>query len=124
MASVSYRVDLNGGNPRLRLLYTVTGRDGAKQDLDEPIPLQSTCQRNGGPRWWFTCPLAVNGRACGRRAAKLYLPPGGRYFGCRVCYDLTYESCQESYQFDRAFAQLARETGFDAGLVKRALTRR
>jgi hypothetical protein len=26
---------------------------------------------------------------------KLYLPPGGRYFGCRHCYGLTYRSCQE-----------------------------
>jgi hypothetical protein len=25
----------------------------------------------------------------------LYLPPGGRYFGCRVCYRLTYRSAQE-----------------------------
>jgi len=27
---------------------------------------------------------------------KLYLPPGGKYFGCRHCYNLTYKSCQES----------------------------
>lgn len=25
---------------------------------------------------------------------KLYLPPGAQYFGCRSCYDLTYESAQ------------------------------
>ncbi len=23
------------------------------------------------------------------------MPPGGRYFGCRICYNLTYRSCQE-----------------------------
>ena len=27
--------------------------------------------------------------------AKLYLPPGSRYFGCRRCHRLTYTSCQE-----------------------------
>jgi hypothetical protein len=26
---------------------------------------------------------------------KLYLPPDGRYFGCRHCYRLTYRSVQE-----------------------------
>jgi hypothetical protein len=25
----------------------------------------------------------------------LYLPPGGRYFGCRLCHRLTYRSVQE-----------------------------
>jgi hypothetical protein len=32
---------------------------------------------------------------------KLYLPPGGKFFGCRQCYDLTYESCQRSHKYDR-----------------------
>jgi hypothetical protein len=36
----------------------------------------------------------LEGRPCNRRAGKLYLPPGGRYFGCRQCYRLTYISCQ------------------------------
>ena len=40
---------------------------------------------------WFVCPLV----GCGRRVGKLYLPPGGRYYGCRHCYRLTYESAQE-----------------------------
>ena len=31
---------------------------------------------------------------CGARVKKLYLPPGTRYFGCRRCHDLTYESVQ------------------------------
>ena len=36
----------------------------------------------GGFRWWFTCPLVVNGRECGRRVARLHL--GGKYsvVGC------------------------------------------
>jgi hypothetical protein len=27
--------------------------------------------------------------------AKVYLPLGGRYYGCRHCHGLTYTSCQE-----------------------------
>ena len=43
--------------------------------------------------------------------AKLYLPPGGRYFGSREAYGLTYTSCQESGKFDGLFRQLAADMG-------------
>jgi hypothetical protein len=56
------------------------------------LRLRVTTRDFGDARWWFICPLTVNGRACQRRARKLYLPSGGRYFGCRTCYNLTYES--------------------------------
>ena len=69
--------------------------DGRKTSFREAIPLTKTRPNFGGQRWWFICPLTVNGVACGRRVRKLYLPPGGQYFGCRNCYDLTYESAQE-----------------------------
>jgi len=32
---------------------------------------------------------------CGRRVGTLYLASGGNYFGCRHCYDLSYESRNE-----------------------------
>jgi len=66
----------------------------------------------------------VNGRGCGRRVGKLYLPPGGRYFGCRQCHDLTYTSCQESHRYDRLFGRLAADTGVDERLVKAMFSRR
>jgi hypothetical protein len=40
--------------------------------------------------------LSRNGVYCGRRVAKLYEAPGAVYFGCRHCYDLSYESRNES----------------------------
>ncbi len=57
----------------------------------------------GGFRYWFICPLTKDGVYCGNRVGKLYLPRGGRFFGCRHCYDLTYESCQTSHKHDRIF---------------------
>jgi hypothetical protein len=53
----------------------------------------------GGVRWAFLCP----GLNCGRVCRKLYLPPGGRYFLCRLCYrpPLTYTSAQEAHAHDR-----------------------
>jgi hypothetical protein len=73
------------------LQYRIT-RTGEAVDL--PIELQTTRPHLGGVRWWFTCPLAA-GRPCDRRVGKLYLPPGGKYFGCRRCHNLTYRSAQE-----------------------------
>ena len=42
---------------------------------------------------WFVCPGMVNGKRCGRREAILYGPE--KYFQCRHCYDLRYESQHE-----------------------------
>lgn len=104
----------------LRLFYKLT-RTG--EDVDYTIRLVTTCPHFGGFRWWFRCPLVLNGQPCQRRVGKLYLPPGGQYYGCRVCYNLTYESCQESHKFDRAFAELAKAIpGARPQIVKRALS--
>jgi hypothetical protein len=59
------------------------------------VDLTATRPRFGGLCWWFVCPLVVGGLGCDRRVGKLYLPPGGRYYGCRHCYGLTYTSCQQ-----------------------------
>lgn len=79
----------------LRLIYTVTNSVPETRDVDSVIPLVTTPCNFGGVRYWFICPLTVNGRECNRRVAKLYLPPSGIYFGCRHCYNLTYRSCRE-----------------------------
>jgi hypothetical protein len=89
---ICYEVDTVADRPWLRLHYTFTQ---TKEQVDYRIALTTTRPRFGGLRWWFVCPLSVNDRACGRRVGKLYLPPRGRYFGCRHCHRLTYRSAQE-----------------------------
>src|SRR5262249_33440709 len=84
-----------------------------------PARLEATPTQFGGRRWWFLCPLIARGMACNRRAGKLYLPPGAKYFGCRKCHDLTYRSCQEAHQAERLFGRL----GFDSE-VARLLSKR
>jgi len=64
------------------------------------IVLYPTKPHFGGKRYWFLCPLTHGGKPCMRKVSKLYLPTGARHFGCRHCYDLTYESAQEAHQFD------------------------
>jgi hypothetical protein len=76
----------------LRLFYTFTN---SGESVDYRVGLETTRPHFGGLRWWFRCPLSVNGLPCGRRVGKLYLPPCGHYYGCRHCHRLTYTSCQQ-----------------------------
>ena len=105
--------------------YTVTGNDDAwavtldyrwrgTEAILIPVRLEMTPTQFGGRRWWFTCPLIVGRVACRRRVGKLYLPPGGRYFGCRNCHNLTYRSAQEAHQAER----LAGRLGLDPELAQ------
>ncbi|MCH8157978.1 MAG: hypothetical protein IID18_09580 [Nitrospinae bacterium] len=100
-SSVSYRVTWDN-EPTVTLHYGL--RDN--KDVQILIRLQTTPTQFGGERWWFTCPLIVCGVACNRRVGKVYLPPGARYFGCRKCHDLSYQSCQEAHQLERLLGRL------------------
>jgi hypothetical protein len=123
--SISYDVDtLDPARPVVRLSYSLTRAEMKERDsLDYRVQLTTTRPRFGGLRWWFICPLIVGGRACNRRVGKLYLPPGGRYFGCRHCYNLTYTSCQESRKYDSLWRRLGASMGLDAATVRRAMNR-
>lgn len=115
-ASVDYFLVWDAERPILTLEYR--WRDVA--DIRVPIPLQATHPALGGLRWWFTCPLVVDGVPCNRRVGKLYLPPGARYFGCRHCHNLTYRSSQEAHQAERVAAML----GLDGGIGRLLDSRR
>jgi hypothetical protein len=123
--SVDYEVEtLPDAPPGVRLSYSWVWTATKEPDSAAyRVHLTTTRLRFGGLRWWFVCPLTVNGIPCTRRVAKLCLPPGGRYFGCRHCHGLTYTSCQESRKYDRAFRFLARDTGYDFATVKRLMGR-
>ncbi len=53
----------------------------------------------GGRRWWLGCPF------CEERKGKLYLVTKQRGWACRRCGDLTYRSCKEAHQGERALMQ-------------------
>ena len=69
----------------LRLIYSV-GPEGDKISIDELVPYTYTDTNFGGRRQWFKC------LSCNRRCRVIY---GGRYFRCRKCYDLKYETQYE-----------------------------
>ena len=65
------------------------GLGGEWENVEESVLLEWTPCNFGGEHPWFVCP----GVGCGRRVAILYGP--GKYFLCRHCYDLRYESQRE-----------------------------
>lgn len=95
VASIGYVMDAQETEGWLELRYTLTGPGKEVEDFDYKVELGTTRPYFGGLRWWFICPLVVNGRPCQRRVTKLYRPPNGSYYGCRVCHDLTYKSVQQ-----------------------------
>ena len=105
-----------GGEKTSSIGYEVDTTDSG-EEVDETARLDVTRPHFGGVRFWFKC------LRCGRRVGKLYLPPGGRYFRCRRCYDLTYTSCQESHKYDRLYASIALDVGLSPSVVKRVFRR-
>jgi len=96
--SIGITVSTMTNDSHVRLRYTLTNYEGEKKELNYKVPLATTPCNYGGKRYWFVCPLSKNDQYCGRRVGVLYR--GGDYFGCRHCYDLTYESRKESRNID------------------------
>jgi hypothetical protein len=89
----SIRAAVEGSDRPERLLLYYRHRSGPAdewKDVREPVSLEWTACNFGGERPWFICP----GVGCSRKVALLY--GLGRYFLCRRCYDLSYESQRES----------------------------
>ena len=105
---VYYWVNPHGsdnGQPLLKLVYDCS--DSLSPRVKLAVELTYTHPNYGGQRWWFRCPLVRdNGKVCSKRIAKLWLPPGQRYFGCSECHELTYRSSLECHNFDGLFSMM------------------
>jgi hypothetical protein len=104
---------------RLTLSYRRrSGLGGEWEDVKEPVPLEWTPCNFGGERPWFLCPGVVSGKRCGRRVVVLY--GRGKYFLCRHCYDLRYQSQREDKK-DRALRRaqkIRRHLGGSANMTE------
>lgn len=74
----------------IKLRYTQTDWDGKEHPYEYQVPLTTTACALGGRRYWFICPLIKDNAPCNRRVGVIYI--GGKYFGCRHCYQLGYRS--------------------------------
>jgi len=114
-SSVGYSITW-GDDPIVTFKYRCLGGE----DVLTPIRLQITPTQFGGERWWFSCPLIKGGVTCDRRIDKIHLPPGARYFGCRKCHNLTYQSCQESHRAERGTGNVDWLENMMKALIKRS----
>jgi hypothetical protein len=72
----------------------------------------------GGFRYWLLCP------SCRSRRRILHLPFYAKYFACRICYNLTYESQQEGYTRWNALFRVMREMPAIERKLRRARSQR
>jgi hypothetical protein len=122
VASIGFEVATEEDRGTFRLLYSV-GRE-EKTPMNYVVPLATSRLVSGGRRWWFRCSAGrTGGPTCGRRVGKLYLPPSGKVFACRHCYDLAYTSSRESRKYDSMFRMLAADTHLPVDVVKRVMNR-
>ena len=116
-ATIGYEANLlDQDNAWLRLHYRRNG-----EPVDYRVRLVTSTPHYGGLRWWFICPLVRNDGGPPRRVAKLYLPSGGKYFGSREGYGLTYTSCQESGKNGRLWRALGAEIGIGEKTIRRLM---
>jgi hypothetical protein len=79
-------INVEAQQRRIVLRYQLLEPGGKKVQIKDPISLALTPCNYGRERPWFLCP------GCGRRVAILYL--GGKYFRCRRCHGLVYQTQQ------------------------------
>jgi hypothetical protein len=105
--------------------YELQGEDRERVGLLLSYPCGSPLQRvelrvtrpaRGGARWWLL-------GCCGRRCAKLYLPPGGEFFACRACHRLSYGARQESHHVGAMTRHIAGRLGNDPAELRRVMAR-
>jgi hypothetical protein len=97
---------------RVVLVYGSKTGDGARQEHNCPIRLDTTPCHLGGKRHWFYCPAA----GCNKRVAILYL--GRALFACRACHRIVYRSQNEN-ALDRAARKTEKlqvRLGWDSGI--------
>ena len=100
---VGLRYEKENNKRRITLSYGLRFENETNEDFNYSVRLTRTRCHFTGIRYWFVCPLLKKDgeTPCRKRVAVLYKPPGKKYFGCRDCHNLTYES-RSLTQFQRA----------------------
>lgn len=87
------KIDAHATERLLTLKYRVRRHGDDWETISQPTRITYVDCHYGGQRPYFICPAVVGGRPCARRVGKLFL--GQKYFLCRHCYNLAYESQSE-----------------------------
>lgn len=100
-SDVGVVVDLRAGDDKkFKISYRIKhdGIDDWKY-VEQEFRITTTKCNYGGVRCWFECSLINRGEYCGRRSANIYMAPCYNFFGCRHCFNLTYEARNCGYTY-------------------------
>lgn len=105
-------INLIASEGAVTLDYQTRSALGEWESLEYRVWIEWTDCNYGGRRPWFLCPA----QGCGRRVAILF---GGRYYACRHCHRLAYESQQEDFgdRAMRAADNIRIRLGWGAGIA-------
>lgn len=98
VASCDFVYDTTDKDYIINLSYTYH----ESETVSSSIKLEKVPEYFGGTRLYFICP------ECGRRTWHLYLTAVVK---CRICHNLTYQSCRESHKWDRLYAKMVPALG-------------
>ena len=85
------------------LMHQTDRRERRPKAVDaKGVPLSERIRWGNPNSGGSLAPLMTGSGPCRRRCERLYIPPGGKYYGCRRCHDLSYTSRRE----DRAYRML------------------
>ncbi len=92
--NVGLRYEREKARRYIVLSYELCLEDETRESFNYRVRLTKTKCKIAGWRYWLVCPLLLKDgeTPCHRRVSVLYKPPGRKYFGCRHCHNLTYES--------------------------------
>jgi len=108
-ASCGYGFDTTCNPMMMNVFYTYN----RAEKISCNIVLDSIPVYFGGRRLYLICP------ECGRRTWHLYLR---RFVKCRICHNLTYQSCKESHGSDLFYARMASSMGVNMENLRRAMS--
>lgn len=95
IGSCGFYVHINDSNNTI--IFSYSYNDAPHPDVH--VPLTWYQPGFGGRRYLFLCPR------CGRRMRTLHFMAGE--IGCRICLNLTYESCVENNHFNSLYKYMA-----------------
>jgi len=95
IGSCGFHVNIDGSNDAITFSYRYN--DAPHPDVQ--VPLTWYAPGFGGKRYLFVCPH------CGKRMRTLHSVAGE--IGCRICHNLTYESCVENNRFNSLYKHVA-----------------
>ena len=95
--NINIAIDSWSDSPKITFSYRTRNNwagDEEWRSMNYSFNLEKIPCRYGGVKWFIRCGLTRSGVYCGRRVRTLYSVGG--YYGCRICADLSYDSCNES----------------------------